>query len=108
MNSRWDQKRFAAKAGEMSVKKFVKTDDLFNIHPDEWIDIGRDMLGSAANIPVPFGDRIRDFTEHCHHLKAAEWKIFIHLRAPIYMNHRLPDKDYKELVNHINGLAPVP
>lgn len=58
------------------TKRFVKTNDPYNIAPEELSAIGKDTAESAATIPASFGNPIRDFAEHCHHLKAAERKIF--------------------------------
>ncbi|KAH0604134.1 uncharacterized protein H6S33_007165 [Morchella sextelata] len=87
-----------------SMKKFHKTRDLYNIPPDIWEDIGRDMLASAPSFPALFGDPIRDFTEHCHHFKAAEWKTFAFLLAPIYLKDNLPEEDYSEFINIIDAV----
>lgn len=96
----------AAKKGSVAqpVKRFVKTDDPYNIAPEEWHEIGKDSAASAATVPALFGDPVRDFAEHCHHLKAAEWKIFTFLLAPIYLKRRLPDKDYDEFLNLVDAL----
>lgn len=86
------------------TKKFVKTSEPYNIAPDEWTKIGKDMAGSAATFPTLFGEPIRDFTEHCQHLKAAEWRMFMFLLAPIYLRNRLPEQDYSEFINLVDTL----
>lgn len=97
-------KKGAAATAATLAKKFVKTDDPYNIAPEQWFKNGKDMTSSAATFPACFGDPIRDFTDHCHHLKAAEWKIFAFILAPIYMKGQLPDEDYDELVNLIDAI----
>lgn len=87
-----------------AAKKFVKTDDPWNIPPEDWTEIGMDMEQSTTMVPASFGDPIRNFTEHCHHLKAAEWKIFSFLLAPIYLKRRLPDEDYDEFINLVDAI----
>lgn len=70
-----------------SIKKFVKTNNPYSIASYKLVEIGKDMLSSAATFLAQFGDPIRDFTKHCHHLKAAEWKTFTLLLVPTYMKH---------------------
>ncbi|KAI5836970.1 hypothetical protein DFP73DRAFT_601541 [Morchella snyderi] len=41
---------------------------------------------------------VENFAEQCHHLKAAEWKTFTMLLAPIYFKGHLPDEDYEEFI----------
>ncbi|KAI5842122.1 hypothetical protein DFP73DRAFT_596111 [Morchella snyderi] len=82
-----------------STKKFLKTKDAYNIGPEIWESIGKDMLASATNFPSLFGNPFRNFAEHCHHLNSAEWKTFKMLLAPIYFKDHLPDEDYEEFIN---------
>ncbi|KAI5850570.1 hypothetical protein DFP73DRAFT_472778 [Morchella snyderi] len=62
------------------------------------------MEDSAVFFPASFGDTIRNFAEHSHHLKAAEWKTFTLLMAPIYLIDRLPKRDYDPLLNLIDAV----
>lgn len=94
----------ANKRGPAEAKKFIKTNDEYNIAPNEWLRIGKDMASSAATFPASFGEPIRDFAEHCQRLKAAEWKNITLLMAPIYMKGRLPDVDYIEFLNLIDAV----
>ncbi|KAH8152606.1 uncharacterized protein LAJ45_03447 [Morchella importuna] len=87
-----------------ATKKFVQTDDEYNIRPSIWLDISRDMVASANTFPTLFGDPIRNFAEHCHHLKAAEWRTFAFLLAPIYLKGNLPDEDYEHYLNLIDAI----
>ncbi|KAI5843325.1 hypothetical protein DFP73DRAFT_455220, partial [Morchella snyderi] len=80
------------------------SDNAYNIAPEVWESIGKDMQASACTFPSSFGDPIRDFTEHCHHLKAAEWKIFTLLLASIYFKDNLSDEDYDEFINIVETL----
>ncbi|RPB17400.1 hypothetical protein P167DRAFT_479756, partial [Morchella conica CCBAS932] len=79
-------------------------DDPYNISPEDWLRIGKDMASSAGTFPASFGEPIRDFAEHCQHLKAAEWKNVALLMAPIYMKDRLPEADYLEFLNLIDAV----
>jgi hypothetical protein len=65
--------------------KFVATNDPWNIPPSEWDKIGRDMAASNKSVPAAFGEAIRDIWDHCHHLKAAEWKQAGLVLLPIYL-----------------------
>lgn len=85
-------------------KKFVKTNDPFNVAPEQWTAIAADMAESSVMVPATFGDPIRNFAENCHHLKAAEWKIFTLLLAPIYLKNRLSNEDYAEFLNLIDAI----
>ncbi|RPB09159.1 hypothetical protein P167DRAFT_470209, partial [Morchella conica CCBAS932] len=87
-----------------ATKKFVQTNDEYNIRPSIWLDISRDMVASANTFPTLFGDPIRNFAEHCHHLKAAEWRTFAFLLAPIYLKGNLPDEDYEHYLNLIDAI----
>ncbi|KAI5836757.1 hypothetical protein DFP73DRAFT_488309, partial [Morchella snyderi] len=88
----------------MAAKEFVETNDPYNIPPHIWYAIGKDIAASASTFPASFGDPVRNFAENCHHLKAAEWKLFTFLLAPIYFKNRIPDEDYEELLNLIDAL----
>ncbi|KAI5810374.1 hypothetical protein BZA77DRAFT_254968, partial [Pyronema omphalodes] len=78
--------------------------DEYNIPPSIWLDISRDMVASANTFPTLFGDPIRNFAEHCHHLKAAEWRTFALHLAPIYLKDNLPDEDYEHYLNLIDAI----
>lgn len=97
--------RATGKQKKAPATKFVKTGDPHNILSEEWAEIGSDMTSSAPTIPALFGDPVRDFTEHYHHLKAEEWKIFTFLLAPIYLKGRLPSVDYEEFINLVNAIS---
>jgi hypothetical protein len=65
-----------------SSTKFIETEDPWNLPPLVWSQIGRNMYDSHSTIPTQFGKAPRDFWEHSHHLKAAEWKNFAFLFLP--------------------------
>jgi hypothetical protein len=71
--------------GARRSDKFQTTDDPWNICPSEWDAIGRDMADSHRTFPLHFGEAVRDFWEHCHHLKAAEWENTCLVLLPIYL-----------------------
>jgi hypothetical protein len=60
--------------GTRRSDKFQATDDPWNVLRAQWDALGRDMVDSKSTIPLHFGEASRDFWEHCHHLKAAEWR----------------------------------
>jgi hypothetical protein len=72
----------------------IETEDPWNLPPLVWSQIGRNMYDSHSTIPTQFGEAPRDFWEHSHHLKAAEWKNFAFLFLPVYLKLNLPDDDY--------------
>lgn len=69
-----------------------------------WKGIGEDMSSSEFHVPAQFRDPIGDFRKHCHHLKAAERRDLTLLLAPIYMYHWVPEEDYQEMINLVDGL----
>jgi hypothetical protein len=71
--------------GARRSDKFQTTDDPWNICPSEWDAIGRDMADSHRTFPLYFGEAVRDFWEHCHHFKAAEWENTCLVLLPIYL-----------------------
>ena len=54
-------------------EKFKENNYPFNIHPDHWKQIGRDMYASATTYPAIFGDSIHSIYDYCHEFKAADW-----------------------------------
>ena len=65
------------------AKKFVQTDDVYNIKPSLWDQIGNGMQSSAPDFPAAWGESLRNLTKHCHEFKASEWRTFAMLIAPI-------------------------
>jgi hypothetical protein len=84
--------------------KFQTTEDPWNVSPAEWDAIGHDMVKSYPTFPLHFGEAVRDFWEHCHHMKAAEWKNFCLVLLPVYLKDRLPDVDYKALIDFLAAI----
>jgi hypothetical protein len=82
------------KKGAEKLAKYVITDDPWNIHPDQWVMIGRAFEESACYFPTAFGDPLRNFHRHSHELKAAEWSIVTRQAAPIFLKTLLPPEDY--------------
>ena len=68
-----------------SSPEFIATEDPWNIHPAVWDRIGTDMQTSHATLPAQFGEAPRDFWQHCHHMKASEWKNLALIFLPIYL-----------------------
>jgi hypothetical protein len=71
--------------GTRRSDKFQGTEDPWNVLPAQWDALGRDMAASKSTIPLHFGEASRDFWEHCHHLKAAEWRNTCLIFMPIYL-----------------------
>lgn len=57
--------------------------------------MGRDLEKSACDFPAAFGDRLRDFYSHSHHLKAAEWRNWTMLCSQIFLQDILPAHDFE-------------
>jgi hypothetical protein len=85
-------------------EKFQTTNDPWNVSPAEWDAIGRDMVKSYHTFPLHFGEAVRDFWEHCHHMKAAEWKNFSLILLPVYLKDRLPDEDYRAFIDFVTAI----
>jgi hypothetical protein len=85
-------------------EKFQTTDDPCNVSSAEWDAIGHDMMKSCHTFPLHFGEAVRDFWEHCHHMKAAEWKNFSLILLPVYLQDRLPDEDYQAFIDSITAI----
>lgn len=87
-------------------QKFVACpQDPWNIAPENWSDIGRDMRKSSKSFPPCMGDGIRDIVEHSGDFKAAEWKVWTTILSPIYLKRFLPPNlydGYMLLVDAIN------
>jgi hypothetical protein len=97
------RKRTSGRADDRSSStKFIETEDPWNIPPLVWSQIGRNMYDSHSTIPTQFGEAPRDFWEHSHHLKAAEWKNFAFLFLPVYLKSNLPDDDYAAFMELID------
>jgi hypothetical protein len=94
MSMQIPQRQVQAGKGVEKLAKFVITDDPWNIHPDQWVIIGRAFEESASHFPASFGDPLRNFYTHCHELKAAEWSIVTRQAAPIFLKTLLPQEDY--------------
>jgi hypothetical protein len=94
-----------AKKGAEKMAKFIITDDPWNILPDDWTEVGKAFEDSAAFYPLAFGDPLRNFTRHCHELKAAEWAIVTKHAAPIFLKMLLPDEDYEGFLYLVDAIA---
>jgi hypothetical protein len=94
-----------AKKGAEKMAKFIITDDPWNILPDDWTEVGKAFEDSAAFYPLAFGDPLRNFTRHCHELKAAEWAIVTKHAAPIFLKTLLPEEDYKGFLYLVDAIA---
>ncbi|KAA8892757.1 hypothetical protein FN846DRAFT_1009581, partial [Sphaerosporella brunnea] len=84
---------------------FVITDDPWNIVPDDWTAVGNAFEDSAGFYPLAFGDPLRNFTRHCHELKAAEWAIVTKQAAPIFLKTLLPEEDYKGFLYLVDAIT---
>jgi len=96
--------RTLAKKRKKSVR-FIRNDDPWNIPQQKYEEMGEDMAATNGTFPAAFGDAVRNFYEHIHELKAAEWKIFTLQLAPIYLNGLLPDEDYAEFINLVDAIS---
>ena len=76
-------------------EKFKENNYPFNIHPDHWKQIGRDMYASATTYSVIFGNSIHSIYDYCHEFKAADWWHWTHEFARIYLKDLLPKWYYE-------------
>ncbi|KAI5789159.1 hypothetical protein EDC01DRAFT_593993, partial [Geopyxis carbonaria] len=54
--------------------------------------------------PSAFGDPLRNFKDHCHELKAAEWRTVVRIAAPIFLRTLLPSDHYQAFIVLIEAL----
>lgn len=76
--------------------RFQSSDDPWNLEPEFWDRMGRDMLSSNTDYPAAFGDALRDIWEHSNHLKAAEWRTWALIIAPIFLKDSFKGQDSKD------------
>ena len=100
----WRGRFFSRK--DSNAKKFVQTEDIYNIKPTLWDQIGDGMQLSAPNFPASWGDSLRNFAKHCHEFKASEWRTFGMLIAPIVFGdeHVLPSDCYEAFCDLIEPI----
>ena len=100
----WRGRFFSRK--DSTAKKFERTDDAYNISPLFWEQIGAGMQESRQDFPTAWGDSLRHFTKHCHEFKAAEWKNFWMLIAPIVLSDErvLPNDCYEAFCDLIEAI----
>lgn len=79
-------------------------EDGYNVPPDDWKDIGKDSVASNATFPAQFGDNMKDFTTHCHRLKAANWSRWAYSESLVHLFDRLKEPHYGEYVNLIRAM----
>ena len=91
---------------DSKARKFEKTDDIYNIDPGLWSCIGDGMESSKGVFPTAWGDALRNFAKHCHEFKAAEWRNFGLLIAPIVLrnNDILPEECYEAFCDLIEAI----
>ena len=70
---------------DSKARKFEKTNDSYNVDPSLWNRIGDGMESSKGDFPTAWGDALRNLSKHCHEFKAAEWRNFGLLIAPIVL-----------------------
>jgi hypothetical protein len=88
------------------AKKFEETNDSFNIKPNVWEKIGQGMEDSKSGFPTPWGDAFRHLGKHCHEFKAAEWRCFALLVAPIVFDDDtiMSEENYEHLCDLIEAM----
>ena len=91
---------------DSKARKFKKTDDIYNIDPSNWSLIGEGMERSKEDFPTAWGDALRNLAKHCHEFKAAEWRNFGLLIAPIVLrdNELLPEACYEAFCDLIEAI----
>ena len=100
----WRGRFFSRK--DSKAKKFIQTDDAYNIKPSFWDQIGDGMESSAPDFPAVWGDSLRHFSKHCHEFKASEWRTFGMLIAPIVLDDEevLPSECYEAFCDLIEAI----
>lgn len=83
------------------IPKFRKTDDPYNIPPEEWAVISDDTVKSNATFPADFGDNIKAFAVNCHRFKAANWKRWTFSECLVHYFKRLDRHHYEKYVNFV-------
>ncbi|KAA8903431.1 hypothetical protein FN846DRAFT_752436, partial [Sphaerosporella brunnea] len=86
------------------LAKFVETDDPWNIIPEDWMEIGKAFDKSATLYPLAFGEPMRNFTRHCHELKAAEWATVTKHATPIFLKTLLSEQDYQGVLHLVDAI----
>ncbi|KAA8914894.1 hypothetical protein FN846DRAFT_770669 [Sphaerosporella brunnea] len=72
---------------------------------NDWTVVGNAFEDSAGFYPFAFGDPLRNFTRHCHELKAAEWAIVTKQAAPIFLKTLLPEEDYNGFLYLVDAIT---
>ena len=87
------------------ARKFEKTADDYNIDPRLWSQIGEGMEQSQKDFPTAWGDSLRNLAKHSHEFKAAEWRNFGLLIAPIVLGDDiLPGECYEAFCDLIEAI----
>ena len=89
---------------DSKARKFEKTGDVYNVDPGLWGRIGDGMESSRPDFPTAWGDALRNLTKHCHEFKAAEWRNFGLLIAPIVLCDILPSDCYEAFCDLIEAI----
>ena len=91
---------------DSKARKFEKTNDSYNVDPSLWNRIGDGMESSKGDFPTAWGDALRNLSKHCHEFKAAEWRNFGLLIAPIVLrnNDILPEECYESFCDLIEAI----
>ena len=76
-------------------EKFKENNYSFNIYPDHWKQIGRDIYTSAITYPAIFGDSIHSIYDYCHEFKATDWWYWTYKFVRIYLKDLLPKWYYE-------------
>jgi hypothetical protein len=62
------------------------------------------MESSKADFPTAWGDALRNLSKHCHEFKAAEWRNFGLLIAPMVLGDILPEECYEAFCDLIEAI----
>lgn len=107
-SSRASQRTYGENKGEgqsqFAGPKFVETDDPYNVKPGDWLRIGLDIERSNDTVPSEFCGTLRNWATYCHHMKAAEWKLWTLTQGPIYPRGVLEEPHYSEYLNPVEAI----
>ncbi|KAI5817876.1 hypothetical protein BZA77DRAFT_224626, partial [Pyronema omphalodes] len=90
--------------GKFHTLNTKASEEPWHIASERWNALGSNMLASNSMFPAHFGESLRDFAAHGHHMKAAEWKNLGLLILPVFLKDSLPAEDYTEYINLVQAI----
>ncbi|KAI5811990.1 hypothetical protein BZA77DRAFT_359987 [Pyronema omphalodes] len=94
----------SAKRPRTHYRNTKASEEPWHIASERWNALGSNILASNSMFPAHFGESLRDFAAHGHHMKAAEWKNLGLLILPVFLKDSLPAEDYTEYINLVQAI----